>query len=206
MNAMFGKDKKRRKEAQGEAPAAPEVDTETVDEETATETLQVGEAIEPAAPVEEWKEKYVRVLAELDNFRKRTDRDRETSRKYACEDLMRALLPVLDALNHATDAEGDGDAIRDGVRLALHDMLRILGEKGMVEIAAIGEPFDPHVHEAIGMIPSHDHAPGTVVLELARGYTVHERVLRPSRVQIAGKPPEPPAEPASDAEGAAAKD
>jgi len=150
--------------------------------------------------VDDWRDKYLRTLAELDNFRKRTERDREQTRRYALEGLLRDLLPVLDALDYAVQAGGGAEAIREGVTLSLNDARRILADKGLERIdAGKGTPFDPRFHEAVGMLPDPELAPGTVAREERPGYRLHDRVLRPSRVQIV-LPPPAPAEP--DAESA----
>jgi len=158
---------------------------------------------EAEAPAEEngndWREKYLRSLAELDNFRKRVERDRELSRQYALEDLVRALLPVLDNLELACASEGGADAIREGVALALKDALRVLGDRGLEAIEAVDRPFDPYLHEAMAGIPDAAHEPGTCVAELCRGYTLHGRVLRPSKVHVAVEPPASADQPAEDA-------
>ncbi|MHC4971610.1 MAG: nucleotide exchange factor GrpE [Planctomycetota bacterium] len=148
----------------------------------------------------DWKEKYLRSLAELDNFRKRMERDRDQTRRYALEDLVRALLPVLDHLELACASEGGAEAIREGVALALKDALRMLGERGVEAIEAVDQPFDPHLHEAVAGIPDAEHEPGTCVAELCRGYALHGRVLRPSKVHVAIEPPKAPADqPVEDA-------
>ncbi|MHC4933079.1 MAG: nucleotide exchange factor GrpE, partial [Planctomycetota bacterium] len=188
------KAKKRGKKARPETELPEEqesVNEQIADEETVVE--EVGEAAaEPALQeiAEEWREKYLRTLAELDNFRKRSERDSSHVRKYALEGFLRNLLPVLDALHMAADAEGDAKAIRDGVVLALNDAMRILGEKGVEEIEALDELFDPRWHEAVGMLPAEDCPPGTVVKEERKGYRMHDRVLRPSRVHISMRLPE----------------
>ena len=147
---------------------------------------------EADAPTEEngndWREKYLRSLAEFDNYRKRVERDRELSRRYALEDLVRALLPVVDNLEFACASEGGAEAIREGVALALKDALRLLGEMGVEPIEAVDQPFDPHLHEAMAGIPDADREPGTCVAEFCRGYTLHGRVLRPSKVHVAIDP------------------
>jgi molecular chaperone GrpE len=151
-------------------------------------------AAEEAAPsgeANDWKEKYLRTLAELDNFRKRTERDKAQTRAFALESLMRDVLPVLDDLELAIDAEGDADAIREGVRLALRSARNVLEAHGLKPIEALGEPFDPRVHEAMAAIPAGDAPANTIVTELRKGYQLHDRVLRPSRVHIAMAPPQP---------------
>jgi molecular chaperone GrpE len=174
-------------------------------EEKKDERIEEETPVEPEAeaPTEEngndWREKYLRSLAELDNFRKRMERDRELSRRYALEDMVRALLPILDHLEMACASEGGAESIREGVALALKDALRVLGERGLEAIEAENRPFDPHLHEAMAGIPDAAHEPGTCVAELCRGYTLHGRVLRPSKVHVAVQPPEDADQPAEDA-------
>lgn len=179
-------------------------------EQDATDVVEVPveesvEEPEAAQPEEDWRDKYLRVLAELDNMRKRVERDRAQVHKYALEDLLRSLLPVLDALNYALDAAGDADAIRHGVELANNDAHRILADRGLTVIEALHQPFDPRCHEAVGMRPAPEHPAGTVVEEERRGYRLHDRVLRPSRVHIAIELPEPKAPQADDPEQEAPK-
>ena len=138
----------------------------------------------------DWKDKYLRTLADLDNMRKRNERERDLHRKYASEGVIRDLLPLLDALQFGADAAGDADAIREGLCLAHADAMRILIAYGLEPIEALDQPFDPRWHEAVGMRPDSEKPPGTVVLEEQRGYRLHDRVLRPSRVHISVAPPE----------------
>jgi molecular chaperone GrpE len=140
---------------------------------------------------EDWKDKYLRSLAEIDNMRKRGERERASARKFALEALMRDLLPVLDSLEFAAEAEGDADAIRKGIEIALADALRVLQSNGLETIEAHGQTFDPRFHEAIGMRPHEELEPGKVVEEERKGYKLHDRVLRPSRVHIVIAPQRP---------------
>jgi molecular chaperone GrpE len=157
----------------------------------AEEAQRAGAPAAPPDPAAEWRDRYLRALAELDNYRKRADRDREIARTYATEGLLRDLLPVLDDLETALTIEGSLDAIREGVGLALRHLVNGLEAKGMRPIEALGQPFDPRFHEAMGVVPAGDKPPGTIVAELRKGYVFHDRILRPSRVQIAMAPPEP---------------
>ncbi|MHC4938583.1 MAG: nucleotide exchange factor GrpE [Planctomycetota bacterium] len=140
---------------------------------------------------ENWKDKYLRTLAELDNMRKRGEKERASARKYALEALMRDLLPVLDSLEFAAAAEGDAEAIRKGIDISLADALRVLQSHGLETIEAHGEVFDPRFHEAIGMRPHEELEPGRVAEEERKGYKLNERVLRPSRVHIVIAPQQP---------------
>jgi len=178
---MSKKKKKDRAEEEAQAPP-PEADVSQEAETPATENGN------------DWREKYLRSLAELDNFRKRMERDRDLSRRFALEDLVRALLPVLDHLELACASEGDAESIREGVALALKEALRALGERGVEPIEATDQPFDPHLHEAMAGVPDAEHEPGTCLVELCRGYALHGRVLRPSKVHVAVKPPSTPAD------------
>ncbi|MGQ0614729.1 MAG: nucleotide exchange factor GrpE [Planctomycetaceae bacterium] len=138
---------------------------------------------------EEWRDRYLRTLADLDNFRKRVERDREQARLYAVEKLIRDLLPALDSLEMACAAAGDAEALREGVSLALQEALRILGERGVASIEALGELFDPRFHEAAGTRVDAVRPQGTILEVLRRGYKLHERLLRPARVVITVSPP-----------------
>jgi molecular chaperone GrpE len=163
------------------------------------------EADKPTAPeappdaAAEWRDKYLRALAELDNYRKRADREREIARVYATDALLREVLPVVDDLETALKIDASPDAVREGVALALRHLVNALEAKGMKPIDALGQPFDPRFHEAMGVVPAAaGQAPGTIVTELKKGYVFHDRVLRPARVQIAMAP----VPPACDDEGA----
>jgi len=184
---------KRKKKREHEAVEAAE-GTAAPGENEAVEPVDGSaeqvEAVDPETTVEYWKDRYVRNLAELDNFRKRSERARAAGQQYAIEDLCRRLIPSLDALGMAIEAAGDAEEIKGGVELALKDLLRVLSEKGMKPIDALHEPFDPRFHEAVGMQPSDEHPVGTVLLEMQRGYMLHDRVLRASRVHIAMAMPE----------------
>jgi molecular chaperone GrpE len=165
---------------------------------------EVGEQETPeaeAAPEPEekdYRELYLRTLAELDNYGKRVERDREQGRRYAAENLMRSLLPVLDTLELAVGAAGEADDVCKGVQLALDDFLRILRDRGMEPIEALDQPFDPRYHEAVGMLPDPELPAGTVVKEERRGYRLNDRILRASRVQISVQPPKPAKEAETD--------
>jgi molecular chaperone GrpE len=173
-----------KKEKAEVEPETPEVEEQETPEAEAA----------PEAEEKDYQELYLRTLAELDNYRKRVDRDREQGRRYAAENLMRSLLPVLDALELAVDAAGEDDDVCRGVRLALTDFLRILNDQGMEPIEALDQPFDPRFHEAVGMLPDPERPAGTVIKEERRGYRLRDRVLRASRVQISVQPPNAQAE------------
>lgn len=144
---------------------------------------------EPEEAAADWRDKYLRALADLDNYRKRMERERVQVRRYAIEGLLRDLLPAIDHFELAVAADGEAEALRKGVRLALDDLMRILKDKGLEPIDAVGQVFDPRFHEAVGMEMDPRKAPNTVQREERRGYVFHDRVLRASRVHIVVAPP-----------------
>jgi molecular chaperone GrpE len=193
--------KKRRDQIVDEQPqetAAPKAveaghsGPETVaakEAETEADARQV-DASEPS-PAEKQRDEFrdllLRTTAEFDNFRKRTERERQMLEDTAAENLIHELLPLVDDLERALSADpGEGtDAYRKGVELIHRRLLDILKRRGVEPIEALGAEFDPHVHQAV----SYEHAPdrndGEIVEEFRRGYKLGDRLLRPSMVKVA---------------------
>lgn len=127
-----------------------------------------------------------RLKAEFDNFRKRNDRERQSIATGATREVVRGLLPVMDNLERAVAALGDqGDQIVAGLEMVRGQLAGLLAGHGVEEIPAAGEQFDPTVHEAIASTPSPEHAEGTVIQVIEKGYRQADHVLRPTRVVIA---------------------
>ena len=128
------------------------------------------------------------VKADLDNYRKRAAKDLEQERLYRALPLARDLLPALDNLRRALDAAKsapDAAQLAQGVQLVLQQMENTFATHSIKPIPAEGQPFDPNLHQAIQQVPSEQHPPGTVVTEYQKGYTLHDRVIRPSTVVVA---------------------
>jgi molecular chaperone GrpE len=155
------------------------------EEETVTPE---GELEKLQEELEQQQDKYVRLLAELDNSRKRFARDREESIKHAIADTVIGFLSPLDhlekALHHANNAPDEVKNWAIGFQMILHQFKEALAEQDIVAFDAVGEPFDPHHHEAVEMIESDEHPPGTVVAEEVRGYRMGNRTIRPARVKV----------------------
>lgn len=135
-------------------------------------------------------EQYLRTLAELQNIQRRHERDRAELAKYAAEAVLRDLLPTVDDLERAIDHAGASGAARGeglvaGVEMVLKGLLAVLEKHGVKRIAALGRPFDPSQHEAVGMAEDTQAAPNTVVAEHRAGYTLGDRLLRPAMVVVA---------------------
>lgn len=140
--------------------------------------------------VEEYKQQAFRAQAELDNVRRRAERDVSNAHKFGAEQLIQALLPVVDGLVRGLESSDGQDpkvkAIRDGMQLTLDILHKVLIKFG-VEIIdpAVGEGFDPKLHEAMGMRHDPNAKPNTILQVLQKGYQLHGRVLRAAMVMVA---------------------
>lgn len=133
---------------------------------------------------------YLRTAAELDNMRKRSERDLENAHKYALERFLRELLPVKDSLEAGiAAAAGTDSSLREGQAMTLKLLDTQLQRFGVREVnPGRGEAFNPELHEAMTMQPSADTAPGSVLLTVQKGYLLEDRLLRPARVIVAKSP------------------
>ncbi|OYD07651.1 nucleotide exchange factor GrpE [Paludifilum halophilum] len=144
--------------------------------------------------VEQWKQKaeenndlLLKARADLENFRRRARKDKEETAKYAAVSLVESLLPVLDNLERALAAGGEGDdseALYQGVDMVYRQLLQALTDQGLSEIKAEGEPFNPHEHNAVMEEENDEVESGIVIQELQKGYRFKERVIRPSMVKV----------------------
>ena len=142
-------------------------------------------------------EQFLRTLAEMDNLRKRTSREKEEISKFANENILRDILPVIDNLERAvehSDKTDNTDGLLEGVRMTLSQFQQVLSRFGVESIDAIGKPFDPAYHQAMGQLESADHPVNTVMVEMQKGYQLNERLLRPAFVLVAKPPTETPQE------------
>jgi molecular chaperone GrpE len=139
------------------------------------------------------KDRYMRLLAEFENFKKRSEREQKTALQFANERLMKELLPVLDHLDQALFvAEGVGEQdghplfkVVEGVGMVSKQFKDTLARFGLKSFSALGQPFDPQTQEALGEREADDVGAGTVVEEYQKGYMLHERLVRPARVIVA---------------------
>ncbi len=137
--------------------------------------------------------RFLRSQAELENYRKRVQRERDEERRYAALPLVRDLLPVIDNLHRALEAARTGGTVGDlteGIDLVLKQLDDVLARHGVKPIDAAGKPFDPNLHAALTQIPTSEHPPLTVLQDVERGYVLHDRVVRPSRVIVSAAPPD----------------
>ena len=137
-------------------------------------------------------DRWLRALAELDNYRKRVARQMEALVRTATEDLVGQLLPVLDDLERALDhAPEGGEVFVDGVRIIYEKFRKILEGQGLEPIGDVGEEFDPEYHEALMQADDPEHPPGTVSKVVQRGYKMGDKVIRHAKVVVSrGSPQE----------------
>jgi len=173
-------------------------DIEDEMDRTARQAANAPDAPPAAAPAEtpesgEWRDRYVRALADYENFRKRSEREKQDFFKYALSGLMKDLLPVLENFDRALEHAEEGDDFHKGVLMIYKQLYDILKKNGLRPIEESGVPFDPKIHEAVvreedPSVPSH-----TVTAILQKGYFLQDRLLRPALVKVAVGGPEPDA-------------
>jgi len=138
-----------------------------------------------------WKELALRSAAELDNFRKRTAKERQDAVKYANGSLLESLLPVIDNFEfglQAARAEGENSPVLMGMSMVQKQLVDFLRENGVEEIPAVGQKFDPNQHDAVSQQPTTDAPEGTILTQIRRGYRLRDRLLRPASVIVASVP------------------
>lgn len=158
-------------------------DVEQANAELETLRIQLSEMESSYA---ELRETVLRERAELENQRRRLQRDLEQARRFANEKLLNELLPVYDGLERGLAAEtSDVGAVREGISLTLKELLRIAENNGLTQVDPLGQPLDPERHHAVSMVEAPDRAPNTVVNVLQKGYVLNDRLLRPALVAVA---------------------
>jgi molecular chaperone GrpE len=159
---------------------------EAVDEaEVESDMAQQLASAEQAA--QDTQDRFLRLAAEFDNFKKRTAREKEDLRKFATEALLRELLPVVDNLERAIQSSDGSDQTQGvvaGVQLTLDELMKVLERFKVTQLASVDQPFDPTYHQAVAQKASESHPDNTVIEEFQKGYTLHGRLLRPAMVVV----------------------
>jgi molecular chaperone GrpE len=176
--------------ASGERYMADET-YDTPEQSTATaadDVAQGADAAELTKQRDEYYDRLLRQAAEFDNYRKRTDRERQQFAEAAAADLLKELLPLVDDLERALKADAGSEAaaaIRRGVELIHKQLLETLRKRGVTAVEALGQEFDPHFHQAVAYEPAEGRREGEVIEEFTRGYMLGDRLLRPAMVKVA---------------------
>lgn len=172
------------------AGGARAVDVATIEALSAELQSLKGEYESTRRELEESKDRQLRLAAEFDNFRKRTLRERQETQLYGHQNLVKELLATVDNLQRAIEHAGGGggsaelQGLREGVELVLRELLAMLQRHGVERIQALGESFDPALHEAMAQVEDASAPPNTVVQVLQEGYRLRDRMLRPARVVV----------------------
>jgi molecular chaperone GrpE len=206
-NALKRQEQQKKKmEPIVEAVETP--DRPTADEDGAAATLdaktqpaaeppisgdEIAELRMQAGKAKETHDQLLRTMADFENFRKRTARERQDAVKFANESLLQKLIPVMDNFDMAiaaaaTAQEGTAQSLQTGVNMILSQLRSTLTEAGLEEIDATGKPFDPNFHEAVSQQETSDVPEGHVMQQLRKGYRLRERLLRPATVIVAKNP------------------
>ncbi|WP_027415802.1 nucleotide exchange factor GrpE [Aneurinibacillus terranovensis] len=136
---------------------------------------------------EENYNKYLRAQADLQNFRARTNKEKEQLLTYSSQRVIEALLPVIDNFDRALSASKeatDMDTLVQGVEMVFRQLQQVLDQEGVTTLPGVGEPFDPNLHQAVMQEESSEYEPGIIIEEFQKGYKLKERVIRPSMVKV----------------------
>jgi molecular chaperone GrpE len=165
---------KKDKEDHGKDKAAPAA-------------VELEQLREKARKADEYYDRMLRAQAELENTKKRLTKEKDEFMKFANEDLIMRLLPIVDNFDRALASvkhTKESDAILQGIRMVQKELHSLFRDHGVEVIKSVGERFDPHLHEAIAVVESQDHPEDTVVEEIQTGYTLRGRLIRPSIVKV----------------------
>ncbi|HEU4339010.1 MAG TPA: nucleotide exchange factor GrpE [Planctomycetota bacterium] len=161
-------------------PGTPAPEVDSVADSVLEELRSAG------AKAAEYLDLAKRTQADFVNYQARVRRDREEYVRYAAEGLLRELLPVVDDLQRLTSSAAGVPALLEAVKITERELLRVLSKAGVRPIETVGKKFDPAFHEAAEMVEAHaGKAPGEIIEEVRKGYTLHDRVLRPANVKVA---------------------
>ena len=191
----MGSKSKHKKENEAPKTDAPEATPVEAAAETAAPETRPEEDLRTRLAAKEKEaaenyDRYLRAAAELDNYRKRAARDKEDAIKYGNEKLIRDILPILDSLDRALQqaselsARNNFEAFQQGLELIHTQILGCLERHGVAKIAAKGEEFDPERHQALMQVETPEVESNRVIDEYESGYTLHGRLLRPSKVSV----------------------
>ena len=153
---------------------------------------QIDDLRERAAKADENWDRYVRTVADLENYKKRATRERLEGIKFANESLLRELIPLLDNFDMAMAAllssQPDSlESLQAGITMIHQQLKKALVDAGLEEVDALGKPFDPNLHEAVSQLETNDVPEGQVVQQLRKGYKLRDRLVRPATVAVSKK-------------------
>ncbi len=165
-----------------------EVNGEANQSEEPKEKIEVTPLFLAREEAEMYKDRWMRLAAEFENYKKRRAREFEILVESASEEVIRDLLPILDsvgrALAHSENEDTESEGFQEGIKMIMEQFPRVLYNRNLKEIETVGKPFDPTVHEALMQMPSEIHDVGIVSEEIEKGYSLSDKVLRPAKVVV----------------------
>lgn len=179
----------KEQEAAKTVEAGEEREISLQDQAERIKQLEEALAAKEAEAAANW-DKYLRERADLENYRRRAQKEKEDLQKYGNECLLLEILPVLDNMERALDhaSEDSLSAVIEGISLTRSMLLSVLKKFGVEPVESKGAPFDPAFHQAMCQVESPDAAPNTVIEEFQKGYMLNDRLLRPAMVSVAAAP------------------
>jgi len=212
MQGFDGDEKEKSREIAIEAGSELEGEKETDSRKRKSDREEIAglknELKKSAEEVKDLKDKYLRAVAELQNYRKRARKEIRAAYEASSDRLLCDILPVVDNLERALEQSKtcEAETFRDGVRM-IRDMLKaVLEDEGVKEFCSVGESFDPARHEAVFAVESDEFPPEVVVEEIEKGYLMKDRLLRPARVTVSKGSPVKPADDEDDLSGSGEDD
>jgi molecular chaperone GrpE len=180
-----GNTKQENTQEQQEAPEEEQPKAEQAqNDELAAAKAKIAEL---EAKIKEMENRYLRLYADFENFRRRTRQEMEAAEKYRAQSLVSDLLPALDNFERALKIETENEqakSILQGMEMVYRSVLDALKKEGVEAIEAVGKPFDPHLHQAVMQVEDSNYEPNTVVEEFQKGYKLKDRVIRPAMVKV----------------------
>lgn len=161
-----------------------EVKTEEVTEETENSEVEIKETVEKEK-YDDLYDKHLRLMAEFDNFKKRTQKEKEELGAFATAETVEKLLPVIDNLERAISSIEEKTTFSDGIEMVYKQLIEILGKIGVEEIESVGKEFDPNMHNAVMHIEDEEAGANIIVEEFMKGYKFKDKVIRYSMVKVA---------------------
>ena len=174
-------------ERQSQSDAPEEAKGQSEAEEGLADAADSGAQDDISEELNRAKDQLLRTVAEMENVRRRAQRDVENAHKFAVEKLLSDLLPVVDSLEKAEEAAkttDNADSMAEGISLSLKLFVSTLEKSGIAIVDPLGEPFDPQLHEAMAMVPNPDAEPNSVMDVMQRGYTLNGRLVRAAKVVV----------------------
>ena len=187
VNEQMDASEEKTEEIESQETEAP-ADNEEENTENVSEDVETDETNELQEKYNTLNNQYIRLAADFENFRKRTEQEREALLKYGAENTLKKMLEVLDNFERglkAIETVDDCDKVKECYNLAYKNFTDVLTKSGLETIKAEGEVFDPNFHEAVMQTPTKEHPENTIIAELQKGYKLGDKVLRPTLVNVA---------------------